>query len=179
MLKRFFHWRIRAFERRYDYDASYMHEIVDIDSAGLIQLQRLTGIGQHHGGLPLEALAAARLAAALHEDCGPCVQIVVNIALEAGVQPKVLQSLASNSTSSLPKSTVLAFRFAQAVLNNSHEVNSLRAEVEDEFGPNGPFCFGLALSIARIYPVIKRAMGHAHTCSQVSVAGNVVATAGH
>lgn len=178
MLKSFLHWRIRAFEQRYDYDATYMHEIADTDTRALMALQRLTNAGQYGGTLPQDALFAARLAAALFEDCGPCVQVVVNIALEAGVEPTLLATLAAGHPERVAAGPGCAFRFARAVLANSSEVGALREEVVQHYGAGAPYCLGLALSVARAYPVLKRAMGHAHTCQRVEVGGELIAT-GH
>ncbi len=176
MLKSLLHWRIRAFERRYDYDAGFLHELVDIDIAGLFKIQRLTGIGQHHGGLPASALYAAKLAAAMHEDCGPCAQIVINMALEAGVEGAQLAALAAGTLERVPADTAAAFRFARAVLERG-ELEAARAAVIEHFGARGPACLGLALSVGRTYPVLKRAMGHAQTCVALDVGGVPIAAA--
>jgi hypothetical protein len=130
MLNRFLHARVRAFERRYGYDGSYMHELVELDRTGFLRFMQISsGLGQHAGCLPPAAFFAARLAAILHEDCGPCAQLVVDMALEAGVAPATLTALAAG-----------------------------RPDEAD----------GDVVS-ARVYPVLKRAMGQAHACQRLRV----------
>lgn len=177
MIRAVLHAAVRAFERRYDYDAAYLHDIADRDPRGLWRFARCTRAGEYDGGLPREAIAAARLAAALHEDCGPCVQVVVDIALEAGVPASVLAALARGEPAAAGEDAALAFAFARAVLDGDTGLDALRASVERRFGPRGPWCLALALSVARMYPVIKRATGHARACARLEVAGTTVVPA--
>ncbi|MGE0486238.1 MAG: hypothetical protein AB7Q81_18965 [Gammaproteobacteria bacterium] len=170
MLNRFLHGRIRAFERRYGYDGSYMHELADLDRTGFLRFMRTSsGLGQHTGCLPPTAFFAAKLAAILHEDCGPCAQLVVDMALEAGVAPTTLAALAAGRIDAAGEDAALAFRFARALLTASPVLEDLRAAATTRFGAAGPAALGLAVVTARIYPVLKRAMGHAHACRRLRV----------
>src|SRR5689334_20955189 len=90
MLSWFIRRRIKAFEASFDYDASYAHEMLELNRAGLIALNRATALGAVRAGVPTDVFFAAKLAATLHEDCGPCVQIVATMAERAGVAPKVI-----------------------------------------------------------------------------------------
>lgn len=170
MLDAFYHWRIRAFENQYDYDASYLHELADLDAAALRKFVAAgSGIGRHRGALPVDALFAAKLAAAMHEDCGPCAQLVIDMAREAGVADATLRALAAGKPDDAPPGASLAYRFAGALLAAADGLDDLRADVERDFGPSGPATLGLATVSAAMYPVLKRAMGHAKQCAQLRV----------
>jgi hypothetical protein len=170
MLNRFLHARVRAFERRYGYDGSYMHELVELDRTGFLRFMQISsGLGQHAGCLPPAAFFAARLAAILHEDCGPCAQLVVDMALEAGVAPATLTALAAGRPDEADGDAALAFRFARALLAASPALEDLRTAATARFGDAGPADLGLAVVSARVYPVLKRAMGQAHACQRLRV----------
>lgn len=171
MLKRLFHAQIKKFEREFGYDGGYMHELADLDAMAFWKFSRVATAGEHRGGLPAEATYAAKLAAALHEDCGPCAQLVIDLALKAGVAASTLEALAAGDLAAAPSDAALGFRFAQSVLTSAGDLDDRRAEVERRFGAKGPALLGLALTIGRIFPVLKRAMGHAHACTRLEIAG--------
>ena len=177
MLKYLMHAQVRKFEREFDYDASYMHELVDLDPVGFWKFSRVAYAGEHRGGLPAEAIYAAKLAATMHEDCGPCAQLVINFALKAGVAPATLAALAAGDLEAAPPDARLAFRFAVAVLKHTSDLEATASAVERRFGRKGPAILGMALTIGRIFPVLKRAMGHAHGCVRLDVAGRSVTPA--
>jgi hypothetical protein len=177
MLKFLMHAQVRKFEREFGYDAGYMHELVDLDPMAFWKFSRVAYAGEHRGGLPAEAVYAAKLAATMHEDCGPCAQLVIDFALKAGVAPGALAALAAGDLAAAPPDAALAFRFARAVLTRGADLDEATAAIERRFGRRGPALLGMALTIARIFPVLKRAMGHAHACTRLDVAGRIVTPA--
>ncbi len=50
-------------------------------------------MASHRDRLPRDLGFAARIAAALSEDCGPCTQLVVDMALRAGMTPQRISAL--------------------------------------------------------------------------------------
>ncbi len=81
MLKYILHTMIRRFERQHTYDATYMHEIIDISPRAMISLNKISGMANFVG--PEKSVwAGAALAATLNEDCGPCAQLTLD-SLEA------------------------------------------------------------------------------------------------
>jgi hypothetical protein len=87
MLRRWLHRTIRNLERRFSYDAAYMHELIDVAPAAMLKLALVQPMNQHRRGVPRAAWHAARITAARHEDCGPCTQLVLDMALADGVAP--------------------------------------------------------------------------------------------
>ena len=85
------HKGIAAFERQWDYDASYLHEIIDVSPRAAWMFSRAAAIGKYRTDAPLAALAAAGITAVRHEDCGPCTQLGVSMFEKAGVDPSTLR----------------------------------------------------------------------------------------
>jgi alkylhydroperoxidase family enzyme len=167
---------IRNLEKRYGYDAAYMHEILDSSPRAMFKLLLAQGMSLHRESLPSAAWHAARVVAARHEDCGPCTQLVVNFALADGVDPAVLRALIVRDDARLPEDVLVAARLADAVLANT-PTEALRIEALRRFGPQGLVSLAYAIAFTRVYPTLKRVLGYAHTCDRVVVGGESVPAA--
>ena len=171
MLKWLIRRRLAAFERKYGYDASYMHELMDTDFAGFRHYARAIGGGQYQGTLPRDAWYAAKLATMQHDDCGPCAQLSIDMALEAGVPAAALQAAARREPETMPADMALAWRYADATLRHDPAADDLRPEVLARWGEKGLAALALAITLARLYPTLKYAMGHGKSCQRLTVPG--------
>jgi alkylhydroperoxidase family enzyme len=168
MIRRAGHALVRAFERRHAYDAAYLHDILDASPAAFLRLLLAQSLGAQNAGAGAGARFAARFAAVRHEDCGPCAQLVIDMARAEGVAPAVLRAVVSGDTAALPEDVALALGFAEAVL--AHAVPpELEQAVETRFGPRGRITLAYAIASTRSYPVLKRALGHARSCARLRV----------
>jgi hypothetical protein len=121
---------------------------------------------------PAAAIAAAKLVGTLAEDCGPCTQIVVDMAAADGVDPAVLRALLAGDEAAMGPDAALAWRFARASL--AHDLDAadpLRDEVVRRWGPAGLAALSLSLTTGRMYPTLKYALGYGKACSKITVAG--------
>lgn len=176
MIRPLLHSIIRKFENRYGYDAAYMHEIADTSAGAFVKLGLAQAMNTHNEGVSLDALFAARITAVRFEDCGPCAQLVVNMALEAGVKPDMVRAIVARDAQRMSSDAALGMRLADAVL--AHEsTDAAREEVLARFGEKGLITLAYSIAATRIYPTMKRALGHAHTCERLSVGGETVIAA--
>lgn len=167
-----------GFERTYRYDASYMRMVLAASPMSLVRFAIGTR-GPNVRAAPAAALAAAGLVATLTEDCGPCVQIGVDIAADGGVDPAVLRAIVSGDEAGMGETAALAWRFARASLARDLEAcDPLREEIVRRWGDAALVAIGLAMVTGRMYPTLKYALGHGKTCSKVVVAGEAVAPYG-
>lgn len=175
MLRSILHAVTRHFERRYDYDASYMHELADIDPAAFFAFSKVQGLASYRKAPP-EALAAAGLVGTLAEDCGPCTQIGVRIAEENGISAKVLKGILTGDEAAMGPDAALAWRFARASLARDMEAaDPLRDEIVRRWGRKALASIALAIASVRVYPTVKYAMGYGKMCSKIQVRGEDVA----
>ena len=126
--------------------------------------------------LPPEVYCVAGLAALRAEDCGPCVQIGVNLALAQGIAPAVIRAAATGDTASLSEENRLAYDFAHAVATGDFRAEELRPMIERNWGKAGLAELALEIATVRAYPAMKRALGYARTC-QRGVIGDEIADA--
>ena len=175
MLKSILHAMTRRFERRYDYDASYMHELADIDPAAFLAFSKVQGLSSYRKAPP-EALVAAGLVGTMAEDCGPCTQIVVRMAEEGGMPSAMLKAILTGDEAGMGPTAALGWRFARASLARDMEAaDPLRDEIVRRWGSKALAAISLALATSRVYPTVKYAMGHGKMCSKIDVRGEAIA----
>jgi hypothetical protein len=171
MLKAILSRTISSFERTWNYDASYMRDLLNLGSGALIKFGMVASLG-HRREAPAAAMAAAGIVGTLAEDCGPCTQISVDIATKGGVKPEILRAILAGDEAAMGPDAALAYRFAHASLERDMaRADPLRDEIIARWGDKALVAIGLALTTARMYPTLKYALGHGRTCSKVVVAG--------
>lgn len=174
MIRARLHGRIRKLERAYGYDASYLHEILDVSLAAFFKFALFQVMSGHRDRVPADASFAARLAAALSEDCGPCTQLVVDMALESGVAPGKLAALLRGDLDQAGAEAALGFRYGIAVAHNTADAQPLSEEVERKFGKAALVSMAYAVASARVYPALKRGLGHGAACTKIQVADDSI-----
>jgi hypothetical protein len=174
MLKWFLKRQIAAFERAWNYDASYIREMIDADPSALMTFGKVQGLSKYRKDVPLAPYCAAGLIAAMSEDCGPCTQLGIEMAQRGGVDPAVLRAIVARDFKAMPYEVALAVRFTEATLHHAPNADDLREEVVRKFGKRGLIALAFAMLAARMYPTLKYALGHGHACTRLVVGGETL-----
>jgi hypothetical protein len=124
--------------------------------------------------LPKDAFHIARLATDKVEDCGTCVQIVVNLALKDGVAAQLLQAALDEDFANMPLDLVDVYNFATSIANRE-DAPDLRQRLIARYGDEAFIELALAVAVPRVYPTLKRALGYAVSCSKVNVSATSAA----
>jgi len=156
---------------RYDYDVSYMQAMLQDAPGAFFKFAKLFDLARHRDIAPPAAIHAAKLVGAMAEDCGPCVQLVVNFAREAGVAPSDISAVLRHDAEGMSADAALGFRFAEAVVWRLPEEDELRDAVRAQWGEKGVIDLALAIAVGRVFPMTKAGMGYAKACQRVSVDG--------
>jgi hypothetical protein len=171
-------WALRRwigkFELLFNYDASYLREIVDVSPRAAWLFSRVTALGQFRRDVPIEAWYAAGITAVRHEDCGPCTQLAVTMAERAGLSADVLRAILADDPRAMPADAALAWRFTRAVLAHDAAADDYREVIVERWGRRAVVSLAFALTAARIYPTVKYALGHGKACMRVVVGGTPV-----
>lgn len=176
MLKWIAKKQVGAFERRWNYDAGYVREI--IDEAGLsaaLPLQALEKVSSFRRGAPLAAYYGAKLTAAKHADCGPCLQLAVSMAQEEGLSPGVIRAILQPDYEQLSHDALLGIELALATIERDGSGDDARQEIVQRWGALGLVSLAYGIVAAQAYPAFKYAIGRGHTCARVLVDGNALA----
>ena len=110
------------------------------------------------------------------EDCGPCAQLVVDMALEAGVPKDQIEAgvVVRRDLRAMNDSVVLAFRFADAIVRRSADEDEHRDAIRAQWGQKGVIDLTFALQMGRMFPMMKAALGYAKECRRISVDGKQI-----
>lgn len=177
MFKKLLTAQIKAFETRYNYDMGYAHRLLRASRGAFIRFALFSRFALVREQVPVAPWYAARIAATLYEDCGPCTQLVVHMAAEAGLASTTLRAIVAGDEASLDADTLLALRFARAVLTRAPDCVALHDEAVARWGERGVVSLALIIANTRVYPTLKRALGFAHRCSRVEVDGESIVPA--
>lgn len=165
---------LRGFAKRYGYDVSYLEMLLNESPAGFFRLAPLMKAAAHREAVPVEASFAAKIVGALAEDCGPCTQLVVDMALDAGMARDQIEAVLRREPRAMNEATTLGYRFADAVVRRSADDEEFRDAVRAQWGPKGVIDLTMALQLGRMFPMLKAGLGYARECRRVSVSGHNV-----
>jgi alkylhydroperoxidase family enzyme len=161
--------KIRSAEKRLGEPLDYMREMYESAPDAFWQFVKFAKVAAYRSKLPAAPIHVARLVATKYQDCGPCVQIAVNLAKEEGVEADVLRAALAGNVEELPESLRDVYRFAEAVVARTGEEDSYRESLRKVFGEEAMVELSLAIATCQVFPILKRGLGHAKSCSLVKV----------
>ncbi len=168
MLNRIVERAIIREEKRLGVSLEYLREVAEVSLPGFFKLALLSPFSRHRKRLPKTAYHLAKIVVTHRADCGTCVQMAVNQALEDGVPRNYIRA-ALDESEELPPALREVCEFARAVAEG-WDSPELRAMLRNRYGTEGLSELAFAIASAQVYPTLKRAMGHARRCSLVPVA---------
>jgi hypothetical protein len=165
---------LRKYGKRYGYDVSYLEMMLNESPAAFFKFAPIMKASAHREVVPIEASFAAKIVGALAEDCGRCTQLVVDMALEAGMARDQIEAVLRRNPRAMNDATTLGFRFADAVVRRSADDDEFRDAVRAQWGEKGVIDLTLALQLGRMFPMVKAGLGYARECRRVTVDGHNV-----
>jgi hypothetical protein len=165
---------LRATSKRYGYDTGYLEMMLRESPSAFFKFASVMKAAAHREVVPVEASFAAKLVGALAEDCGPCTQLCVDMAREAGMPKDQIEGVLRRDPRAMSNDTVLGFRFADAVVRRSVDDGEYREAVRAQWGEKGVIDLTLALQMGRMFPMVKAGLGYAKECRRVIVDGHNV-----
>lgn len=154
---------LEAFGEAYQYDASYLTELLDASPGAFATFQAAQGMSQYRDALPLDAHFVARVAVTLAEDCGECGNLNLRMAVEAGVDRDLLTTLVKDPSSlSAPLRDIRdhAAGVTAGEMPDPERANRIRAH----YGDSAFAELAVLITGSRIYPTVKRALLHWRKC---------------
>src|SRR5262245_14662635 len=137
MLRWFIRKRLAAAEKRLGASVDYLRHILDVSLRAFLKFVKVMPLAEYRRSLPPGPYHVARIVATRNEDCGPCVQIEVNLARKAGVRPEVVQAVLAFNPAGLPDDLAEAYRFAEAVVTRNGAEDELRERIRRRHGEAG------------------------------------------
>lgn len=168
MIRKLIHRKLDGLERELGASLDYLRFIVDRSLGAFFAFLKFTKLAEYRRRLPVEPHMIASLRASQSEDCGTCVQIAVNLARQAGLAPEVVRATLEDRPEALPAELADVHRYATSVLEHADDAE-LRETLRARYGDEGLIELGYAMASAKVFPVVKRSLGYAVSCSRVDV----------
>lgn len=149
--------------------ADFIRDLHRASPAGFWRFALFTPMAKYRRVLPKEAYAVAKIAASHSEDCGPCLQTTVNLAMAEGVSDCIIRAAVLGDTASMDERTGTAFAFARAVCAHDFASEELRPKLVEWWGEEGVAELALCICASRLFPTLKRGLGHGAACQRVTV----------
>jgi hypothetical protein len=175
MIKSLIRRRLNAFERGTGYDATYMREILDASLPAFRAFSGVQAMSHHCEDMPAGPLHACKIAAMVAQDCGPCVQLSVTFAEQAGLDPALIRAMLTGDLDAMGADCALTWRYARAVSARDPEADVFREQIERRWGRRGLMTLALQIAVAGTYPAMKYALGHGQACSRIRVGAEQIA----
>ncbi|MEM7356879.1 MAG: hypothetical protein AAF657_39060 [Acidobacteriota bacterium] len=156
-------------ERDFGQKMDYLRDIAGASLVGFAKYALFIPMSRHRTAVAADVAAVAWIVAMQHEDCGPCLQITVDHALAEGVDPQLVRATLAGDLNALATPLPEVYRYAEAVVTQDPKATALAERLEDLLGKKVLVDLALGIASARVFPTLKRALGHARSCSLVQV----------
>ena len=155
---------LRGFGKHYDYDVGYLEELLDTSPEAFRAFEAAMPMARVKKEAPKEAIFIAKIAAMRAQDCGPCTELSLKMAREAGLEEPVIQG-ALRGGKGLTDEQREVHDYAVAVALNEELDPELLARLQERLGRAAVAEIAVNIIATKLYPTLKRALGHAQSCS--------------
>lgn len=174
MMRFLTHRLLDAFARRHGADVAYLHAMVDASPAAFRKFGKVSSLASHREAVPVGASHAARLVGTLVEDCGPCIQLVADMARNAGMDESQIVAVLTGDHGAMSREVALASAFANALARRREDLGDLREQVRERWGERGVIDLTFATQMSRLFPMVKAGLGFAATCGAIRLGATTV-----
>ena len=161
--------KIDSIERQYGVSMEYVRYTLKHSLPSFLKFAKMLGVSQCRRALPVVPYHVARIVAARHADCGPCVQFEIGDAKKAGVPSEILAIVVDGQPELLHEDAAAAYRFVEAVIMQDSGLDNLRASIVDRFGDAGLIELSMAIGACWFFPLYKRGLGFSASCSESNI----------
>jgi alkylhydroperoxidase family enzyme len=146
----------------------YLRYIVDTSPSLFLRFAAVMPLASSRKVLPKDAWYVASIVSVQHEDCGPCLQIVVNLARKDRVAPALIRATIDGNFDELSPELVDVYQFTKTIASGGDD-DALRETLRSRYGDRGLIELAYAITGGRIPPTVKRVLGYAKSCSLVNI----------
>lgn len=159
---------LREFGARYHYDTGYLEQLLELSPAAYDTFAAAMAMSEHREHLPVDAHYVACISALMADDCGACTQLLLRMAVEAGVDRALLRQLLEDP-SSLPPLLRLVHDHATEVVHGGNADAARVAQLRQALGDAAFAELAVNILGSRIYPGLRRALGAERSCPPPSL----------
>ncbi len=156
--------QLQTFGQHYDYDTTYLQDLAEASPAAFEVFGPAQALSTFREHLPLDAHFVARVVTMQNEDCGPCAQLNLRMAIEAGVERSLLEALI-DAPDQLPEILRDLRAHVQAVVSGAAGDPDRAERLRTHYGAAAFAELAVVIAGSRMYPTLKRALLDHQACS--------------
>jgi alkylhydroperoxidase/carboxymuconolactone decarboxylase family protein YurZ len=160
---------LEGFQNHYNYDTTYMKEMLKANPKAYETFENFLPMASFKDKAPVDVIFVAKLTSMKNEDCGKCLQLNVDMALEAGVDKEVVKEVVFNQGENLSTALKEIYDFTLAVSNNEQIPNTLYDKIHKKYSKEVLTEIALAIASTKIFPTVKRVFNDFHSCSVIQL----------
>jgi len=157
---------LRDFGAHYDYDTSYLEELLDASAVAFKAFEAAMPMARVRKAAPVDLVMIAKLAAMNAQDCGPCTLLTVKMAREAGLEEAVIRAALKGGTG-LEGNRRDVHDYAVGVALNQELPSDLLPRLRERLGNEVIAELAVNIIATKLYPTLKRALGHSQSCALI------------
>lgn len=173
-IKWLLHRFISQFEQRFDYNMGYARELLDTSLRAFMLYTLMGQPAAYRRDVPKDAWYTVKIVAARAEDCGPCLQLVMNMAEADGVPASTRRAVWARDEAAMSEDVRLAWRYAEAAFAHAPDLGDCCAAIEQRWGRRALHSLALSMTASRGFPALKYALGHGQHCQAVRIDGQTL-----
>ena len=155
--------QIDQFETHYQYDSTYMRDLLNSSQAAYEKFSACMPLVNHHELLSHRDYWIVKLTAMHQEDCGSCVQLLINIAREAAIDSQPINAVIAGPDRLTQEDKQLYDYVVKVTLNKPSE-DVLSGAINNRYTNGQLLEMGIVIATCKLFPTIKRSAGYAKSC---------------
>jgi hypothetical protein len=156
---------LNTVEKNLGESVDWARKLLNSSKSAVFKYFLSTPLANHRKFATAGQIAAAKIKTVLHESCGSCVQIEINLAKQNEVTSNLIENLVENKYGQLPEDISLIARYTDSVLKRDSDEVELRGKIKQELGEDLLSEIALAIATAQFHPTVKRTMGYGTVCN--------------
>ncbi len=158
-----------GFQAHYDYDTNYMKEMLKENPEAYATFEAFLPMASFVKESPKDVISVAKLTSMKNEDCGACLQLNVDMAIEAGVDKEIIHDVIFNEGKNLSSELKVVYDFTLCVGNKQNVDKQLYTKINELYSKKVIVEIGLAIASTKVFPVIKRVLNDIQSCSNIQI----------
>lgn len=160
---------LEGFQNHFGYDTSYMKEMLKENEEAYAMFEAFLPMASYVNKAPKDVIFIAKITSMKNEDCGSCLQLNVDMAIEAGVSKELIHEIIFNEGKNLSDELKTVYDFTLLVGNKKEVSKDLYEKMNKLYKKEVIVELALAISATKIFPTIKRVLDDLQSCSVIQI----------
>ena len=160
---------LEGYSAHYNYDTSYMKNMLKEAPLAYQTFEGFLPMASYSNKIEKDVFFVAQLTAMKNEDCGTCLQLIVDKEIEAGVDKNIIEDLMFNEGKNLDDELKDVHEFTLAVVSYEEVDKNLYDRMNWTYSKEIMVELSLAIASCKVFPTLKRVLNNFESCSLIKI----------